>query len=305
MQHPEQGVVVHRRAPYGPPSRGVGRLTPSTVAGWEPVAVIDVAGFVADLKDHAVDHGFHVHDERHFVETYSLRQAWEVDLHPEEACGGPLDLHLSLEVDPRSCSSFEDLVARRSPRTRTRPTASTSRSLFTWALPPLPDGPDLLVLATELAASAAPTSRSRCRPSTPTASVTDAAERSLTIVAHIEVSLARDVRRPGAAVRHARPVRRRSATTCSTGPRRGSAKTSDARSPDPRSCARSCCASPRAGELPILLGAVRDEFVERPWDPPARHWDGAWAELIGGRDQQAGGTWLAVDPRAAGRWRRS
>ncbi|MEZ5137184.1 MAG: hypothetical protein R2699_19610 [Acidimicrobiales bacterium] len=46
------------------------------------MAVIDVAGFVADLKDHAVDHQFHVHDERHFVETYSLRQSWEVDLHP-------------------------------------------------------------------------------------------------------------------------------------------------------------------------------------------------------------------------------
>ena len=58
------------------------------------MAVIDVAGFVADLKDHAVDHGFHVHDERHFVETYSLRQAWEVDLHPEEGCGVPVDLNL-------------------------------------------------------------------------------------------------------------------------------------------------------------------------------------------------------------------
>ena len=46
------------------------------------MAVIDVAGYVTELKDHAVDHGFHVHDERHFVETYSLRQAWEVDLHP-------------------------------------------------------------------------------------------------------------------------------------------------------------------------------------------------------------------------------
>ena len=31
------------------------------------VAVIDVAGFVAELKSHAVDHGFHVHDERHFA----------------------------------------------------------------------------------------------------------------------------------------------------------------------------------------------------------------------------------------------
>ena len=74
------------------------------------MAVIDIAGFVADLKDHAVEHGFHVHDERHFVETYSLRQLWEVDLHPEEACNGPIDLHLSLEVDPRALLGFEDEV---------------------------------------------------------------------------------------------------------------------------------------------------------------------------------------------------
>ena len=66
------------------------------------MAVIDVAGFVADVKSQAIDHGFHVHDERHFVETYSLRQLWEVDLHPEEACAGPIDLHLSLDVDPRA-----------------------------------------------------------------------------------------------------------------------------------------------------------------------------------------------------------
>ena len=54
------------------------------------MAVVDVAGFVAELKLHAADHGFHIHDERHFVETYSLRQVWEVDVHPEEACGGGL-----------------------------------------------------------------------------------------------------------------------------------------------------------------------------------------------------------------------
>ena len=76
------------------------------------MAVIDVAGFVSDLKSHAVDHGFHVHDERHFVETYSLRQSWEVDLHPEEACNGPIDLHLSLEVDPRVLLGFEDAVVK-------------------------------------------------------------------------------------------------------------------------------------------------------------------------------------------------
>src|SRR5437879_7160453 len=76
------------------------------------VAVIDVAGYVSELKNHAVDHGFHVHDERHFVETYSLRQLWEVDLHPEEACNGPIDLHLSLEVDPRALLGFEDEVIK-------------------------------------------------------------------------------------------------------------------------------------------------------------------------------------------------
>ena len=52
------------------------------------MAVIDIAGFVTDLKSHAIDHGFHVHDERHFIETYSLRQLWEVDLHPAESAAG-------------------------------------------------------------------------------------------------------------------------------------------------------------------------------------------------------------------------
>lgn len=47
---------------------------------------------------------------------------------------------------------------------------------------------------------------------------------------------------------------------------------------------------------PVLLGAIRDEFADRPWDPPAPHWDQRWAGLLGGRDRTAGGTWLAVDP---------
>jgi Transport and Golgi organisation 2 len=46
-------------------------------------------------------------------------------------------------------------------------------------------------------------------------------------------------------------------------------------------------------EWPVLIGAVRDEFVERDWDPPGRHWG---STLIGGRDRTANGTWLAVDP---------
>lgn len=46
---------------------------------------------------------------------------------------------------------------------------------------------------------------------------------------------------------------------------------------------------------PLLLGAVRDEFVDRAWDPPGPFWHGSWSHLVGGRDRTAGGTWLAVD----------
>ena len=154
------------------------------------MAAIDIAGFVADLKDHAVDHGFHVHDERHFVETYSLRQAWEVDLHPEEACGGPLDLHLSLEVDPRTLLSFEDLVISL-PDDEEPPDSFHFPLTFTWALPPLPEGPDLLLLATELAGVGGPDLPLEVSAIDSYGQVTDAAERSLTVVAKISVSLAR------------------------------------------------------------------------------------------------------------------
>ena len=171
------------------------------------VAVIDVAGFVAELKGHAVDHGFHVHDERHFVETYSLRQLWEVDLHPEEACNGPIDLHLSLEVDPRALLGFEDEVIKLDDPDDDPPRGFTFPLLFTWTLPPLPEPPDLLVLATEIAGVGGLDLPVEVSAIDSFASVTDAPERSLSIVARIPVELA-DVllRRRDAVLRHARPV---------------------------------------------------------------------------------------------------
>lgn len=137
-----------------------------------------------------MDHGFHVHDERHFVETYSLRQAWEVDLHPEEGCGGPLDLHLSLEVDPRVLLSFEDLVDDL-PEDDDPPDSFHFPLTFTWTLPPLPHGPDLLVLATELAGTGGPDLPLEVSAIDSFPSATDAPERSLTILAKQQVSLAR------------------------------------------------------------------------------------------------------------------
>ena len=152
------------------------------------MAVIDVAGFVADLKDHAVDHQFHVHDERHFVETYSLRQAWEVDLHPEEACGGPLDIHLALEVDPRVLLSFEDLVMELD-EGDDPPDLHRFPLHFSWSLPPLANTPDLLVLATDLAGIGGTDLPLEVSAIDSFASVTDAAERSVGIVGRVEVSL--------------------------------------------------------------------------------------------------------------------
>ncbi|HYX44453.1 MAG TPA: hypothetical protein VE760_05365 [Acidimicrobiales bacterium] len=154
------------------------------------MAAIDVAGYVAELKDHAVDHGFHVHDERHFVETYSLRQVWEVDLHPEEGCGGPLDLHLALEVEPRVLLAFEDVVAEL-PEEEEPADEFHFPLIFTWALPPLPKGPDLLLLATEMAGVGGPELPLEVSAIDSFASVTDAPERSLTVVARQQVSLAR------------------------------------------------------------------------------------------------------------------
>jgi hypothetical protein len=150
------------------------------------MAVIDLDGFIASEKMHAIEHGFHVHDERHFIETYSLGQQWEVDLHPEDACGGPLDLHLALQVDPRVVLSFEDRVLA----DETEPENVYFLPLyFNWDLPPLPSPPDLLVLATELAGVAGTVIPLEVSATDSFASVTDAPERSLAIRGLVEVSL--------------------------------------------------------------------------------------------------------------------
>ncbi|CAN5480528.1 MAG: hypothetical protein ACR2JP_01785 [Acidimicrobiia bacterium] len=111
---------------------------------------IDIAGFITYLKDHAVEHGFHVHDERHFIETYSLRQSWEVDLHPESACNGPLDLNLAFDVEPRVLLGLEDKVDEMYDDFH-EPEGDYMLPLsFNWSLPPLGNPPDLVILGAEL-----------------------------------------------------------------------------------------------------------------------------------------------------------
>lgn len=45
---------------------------------------------------------------------------------------------------------------------------------------------------------------------------------------------------------------------------------------------------------PVLIGANRDEMVDRPWQPPGRHWPDR-PEVVGGLDVLAGGSWLGVN----------
>ncbi len=51
----------------------------------------------------------------------------------------------------------------------------------------------------------------------------------------------------------------------------------------------------RTGEpWPVILGANRDERLDRAWDPPAAWWPDR-PGVAGGRDRDAGGTWMAAN----------
>ena len=150
---------------------------------------VDIAGFVADLKEHATEHGFHVHDERHFVETYSLRQSWEVDVHPEAGCGGPIDLHLALDVDPKVILSLRDRLEELGDDLDEPEDADFLDLYFNWAVPPVRNPPDLLVLATDLAGIGGTLLPIEVSAIDSYAAVTDAPERRLMVQGKTNISL--------------------------------------------------------------------------------------------------------------------
>jgi Transport and Golgi organisation 2 len=45
---------------------------------------------------------------------------------------------------------------------------------------------------------------------------------------------------------------------------------------------------------PVLIGANRDEMIERPWKAPGRHWPDR-PEVVAGLDVLAGGSWLGIN----------
>ena len=51
-------------------------------------------------------------------------------------------------------------------------------------------------------------------------------------------------------------------------------------------------------DWPVLIAANRDEMVDRPWQPPARHWPER-PDIVAGHDELAGGSWLGSELLAA------
>ena len=107
-------------------------------------------------------------------------------------CDGPIDLHLALDVDPRVLLSFEDEVGRLDDPDDSPPDVFQFPLIFQWTPPPLPRpagpaGPGHRALA-GVGGVELPVEVSAID-SFP--SVTDAPERSLQIVAKVEVSLSR------------------------------------------------------------------------------------------------------------------
>lgn len=47
-------------------------------------------------------------------------------------------------------------------------------------------------------------------------------------------------------------------------------------------------------DWPLVVAANRDEMNTRPWQPPGRWWDDR-SDVVAGRDELAGGTWLGVN----------
>jgi len=152
------------------------------------VAIVDLHRFVANIKDHVPEHGFHIHDERHYVETCSNRQLWEVDLHPENGCGGPVDVVMSVEAEARTLISFEDEVEKVGHDGDLSEEITVPLS-FGFVLPPLDDEPDLLLLATSLAGVGGTELPLQVSANHCYAAVTDKPECTISIVGRVDMPL--------------------------------------------------------------------------------------------------------------------
>ena len=99
-------------------------------------------------------------------------------------------MHLSLEVEPRTMLSFEDVIMTM-PETDEPPDDHLLPLTATWSMPPLQASPDLLVLATELAGVGGPDLALEVSAADAFMGVIDAPQRTINIVSRNSTSLAR------------------------------------------------------------------------------------------------------------------
>ena len=119
-----------------------------------------------------------------------MRQAFEIDLHPEAACGGPLDLNLSLDIEPRTLMTFEDEVVSLSDD-ESPSDDLVVHLIFSWMLPPLENRPDLLLLATELSGIGTTDLPIEISAVDSYATVTDSPQYSLSVTGRLEIPLSK------------------------------------------------------------------------------------------------------------------
>lgn len=100
-------------------------------------------------KNHAADHGFHIHDERHFVEDFLHAPGVGGRPAPRGGVRRAARVPPGARIDPRTVLAFEDQVL--APEGDDPEEQHHLPLTFTWSLPPLPRCPDLLLLATKVA----------------------------------------------------------------------------------------------------------------------------------------------------------
>ena len=51
----------------------------------------------------------------------------------------------------------------------------------------------------------------------------------------------------------------------------------------------------RSSKWPVIIGSNRDERLNREWKFPARHWFNKYSNIIAGKDEKKGGSWIGVN----------
>ncbi len=90
-----------------------------------------------------MDHGFHWTAESHNLDMINLEQVLHCCLHPEEGCGGPVGLHMTIRWPGEDHLDVQDWMSEHGPN-EPLPASFELPAEFTLTLPPLENPPDLL-----------------------------------------------------------------------------------------------------------------------------------------------------------------